>query len=371
VSKIAMLIDSMYGGGAEKVVLTLRRALAAAGHDAHVIALEAAAHYDLSAERQVHFLRSPTRRAGGGRAYAAQAAELAELLATLERADGKPFDLVVAHLINAQQVAARAGLEHAWYCVHASIDGALRQTLRRNPLQYLRQRRQQRVLSGKRVVTVSRGLEQELRASAWLHPLTVRTIYNPVEVGAIRRLAAAADEPLPSEPYLLHVGRASRQKRLDVLFEALRAAATDLPLVMLTNHTDKVARLARRHGVGARVRPVAFRQNPYPWMAHARLMLLSSDYEGFPMVLVEALACGTPIVSTDCPHGPAEILTGPLARWLVPVRDAPAFARKIDEALDSQIDAGAAPVLAALDPAAVARQYAELIGNPAPPHPPR
>jgi glycosyltransferase involved in cell wall biosynthesis len=359
-SKIAMLIDSMYGGGAEKVVLTLRRALAAAGHDAHVIALEAAAHYDLTQERNVHFLHSPTRRTGGGRAYGPQARELRELLARLEQVDGKPFDLVVAHLINAQHVAARAELDKTWYCVHASIDGALRQTLRRNPLQYLRQRRQQRVLCGKRVVTVSRGLERELREAGWLHPLALRTIYNPVELGVIRRLAAAGDEPLPPGPYLLHVGRASRQKRLDVLFEALRGAATDLPLVMLTNHPDKVARLARRHGVGARVQAVAFRQNPYPWMARARLMLLSSDYEGFPMVLVEALACGTAVVSTDCPHGPAEILTGPLARWLVPVRDAPAMARKIDEALGSRIDAGAAPVLAALDPAAIAREYAAL-----------
>ncbi len=355
-----MLIDSMYGGGAEKVVLTLRRALAAAGHDAHVIALEATGHYDLTGEQQVHFLSSPTRRAGGGRAYGAQARELLELVATLEQADGKRFDLVVAHLINAQQVAARAGLARTWYCVHASIDGALRQTLRRNPLQYLRQRRQQRVLSGKRLVTVSRGLERELREAGWLQPLTVRTIYNPVELGTLRRLAAAEDEPLPTEPYLLHVGRASRQKRLDVLFEALRDAASDLPLVMLTNHPDKVARLARHHGVAARVRPVGFRQNPYPWMAHARLMLLSSDYEGFPMVLVEALACGTPVVSTDCPHGPAEILTGPLARWLVPVRDAPALARKLDEALTAEIDAAAAPVLAALEPAAIAREYAAL-----------
>ncbi len=78
------------------------------------------------------------------------------------------------------------------------------------------------------------------------------------------------------------------------------------------------------------------------------------------MVLVEALACGTAVVSTDCPHGPKEILTGPLAHWLVPVRDAPALAHKIDEALVTSIDAGAAPVLAALDPAAIARQYAEL-----------
>jgi glycosyltransferase involved in cell wall biosynthesis len=358
--KIALVVDSMYGGGAEKVALTLRRALEARGHDAHVIVLDASGHYDASAERQLHFLSTSPKRAGGGRAYAAQAAELRALLGTLEAADGVAFDLVIANLIHSQHVVARAGLDNDWYCVHASISATLRQTLRRNPLQYWRQRRQQLVLNGRRVITVSRGLEGELRASRWLRPASVRTIYNPFEFDSLRRQAQAPGEPLPDGPYLLHVGRAANQKRLDVLLEALRLAGGTLPLVMLTNHPDKVTRLARRHGVEGRVRPVSFRQNPYPWMAAAKLVVLSSDFEGFPLVLIEALSVGTPVVSTDCPHGPAEILTGPLARWLVPVGDPLALARKINEALGATIDAASAPILAQLTAPLIADQYAAL-----------
>jgi glycosyltransferase involved in cell wall biosynthesis len=358
--KIALIVDSMYGGGAEKVALILRRALEREGHQAHVVALEATSHYDAGAERQLHFLKTPPKSAGGGRAYGRQAEELRSLLDSLERADGLRFDFIVANLIHSQHVVARTQWPNAWYCVHASIGAALRQTLRKNPLQYLRQRRQQAVLNGKNVISVSHGLERELRECRWLHPASVRTIYNPFEFDELRRRAAATEEPVPQEPYLLHVGRASNQKRIDVLLEALRLSANDLPLVMLTNHTDKVARLARKFGVAARVRPVAFRQNPYPWMAHARLMALSSDYEGFPLVLIEALACGTPVVSTDCPHGPAEILTGELSRWLVPVGDPSALAAKIDEALCTKIDARAAPILASLDSAEIARRYAAL-----------
>jgi glycosyltransferase involved in cell wall biosynthesis len=236
----------------------------------------------------------------------------------------------------------------------------LGQTLRKNPAQYWRQRRLQRVLNGKRVITVSRGLERELREIRWLAPASVQTIYNPFEFESLRARAAALDEPLPTEPYLLHVGRASHQKRIDVLLQALREAANELPLVMLTNHPDKVNKLARRLGVEKRVRPIAFRQNPYPWMRNAELVLLSSDYEGFPLVLVEALACGTPVVSTNCPHGPDEILTGPLAHWLVPTDNPRALAQRMDEALSSDIDLSAAKILTLLNAPAVAGQYAAL-----------
>ena len=61
--------------------------------------------------------------------------------------------------------------------------------------------------------------------------------------------------------------------------------------------------------------------------------MLSSDFEGLPTVLIEALACGTPVVSTDCPTGPAEILTGPLAGFLVPRRDPAALAATTRAAL--------------------------------------
>jgi len=88
--------------------------------------------------------------------------------------------------------------------------------------------------------------------------------------------------------------------------------------------------------------------------------VLSSDYEGFPLVLIEALAVGTPVVSTDCPHGPSEILTGALARWLVPVGDAAALAGGINAALVATIDPGAAPILRELAAPLIADQYAAL-----------
>ena len=86
-------------------------------------------------------------------------------------------------------------------------------------------------------------------------------------------------------------------------------------------------------GLGKKVIFQAYTDNPYAWIRHADLFVFSSDFEGFGRVLAEALIIGTPVVSTDCPTGPSEILTGVLKDFLVPPGDVNALASKIREAL--------------------------------------
>jgi glycosyltransferase involved in cell wall biosynthesis len=82
-----------------------------------------------------------------------------------------------------------------------------------------------------------------------------------------------------------------------------------------------------------RVLVAGFQTNPYQWMSHARLVVLCSDYEGMPNVLIESLICGTPVISTDCPSGPREILGDALPSALVPCGDARALADRIRDFL--------------------------------------
>ena len=166
-------------------------------------------------------------------------------------------------------------------------------------------------LKGKSVLCVSKGIENELEHYS-IEAKRVVTIYNPFD---FERIRALADEPVPvpETEFLVHVGRDDEQKRIDVLLEAFRLVSEPVSLVLVGRHSDGLPRLVERMGLTDRVHLVGFQSNPFPWMRRARLLVLSSDYEGFGNVLVESLICGTPVVSTDCPCAPLN--PGPSSVW--------------------------------------------------------
>jgi glycosyltransferase involved in cell wall biosynthesis len=358
--KIALVISSLYGGGAEKAVLTLSRTLNRLGHTSHVVSLEDTSHYDTAGEPNIHRLPGNGKNALGLRAYRRQARQLRTLLDTLEEADGRPFDLVVSNLAVASNVVARCSFQNVYYCVHNSVEGLLSQARRRGLLRYLRHRSRWRALHGKHLITVSHGLERETETSERFRPASIRTIYEPIEFDPIRRLAREEVPGIPDGDYLIHVGRAARQKRHDILFAAFKNVPKRYRLVLLAGNTDRLNRNVAAHGLTDRVIMPGFQQNPYPWIARAKLMVLSSDFEGLSIVSVESLVCGTPLVATDCPHGPSEILSGDLSRWLVPVGESAALAAKINEALETRIDVSNPDILKEVDAERVARQYLSL-----------
>ena len=187
------------------------------------------------------------------------------------------------------------------------------------------------------VVAVSRGVGESVRRSLGVDAERVSVIYNGVPAGRIRRLAQAevthpwfADgEP----PVVLSVGREAPMKDHPTLVEAFGLARREVNsrLVILGKlsapYRARLRSLARGYGVEGDLGFVDFDENPYRYMRRAGLLALSSRWEGLPTVVLEALACGTPVVSTDAPYGPREILGG----WgdLPPVGDAPALARAL------------------------------------------
>ena len=195
--------------------------------------------------------------------------------------------------------------------------------------------------SADEVIAVSAGVARDLERRVPRVAGAVRVVHNPVPHDRIAASAAMpVDHPWFGDrdvPVVLSAGRLVGQKDFPTLIRAFAQVLESGParLVILGSgrERDALAALARDLGVAHAVDLPGFVANPFPWMSRARVFAVSSIYEGLPMVLIEAMACGTPVVSTDCPHGPGEVLEN--GRWgrLVPVGDAGALARAILETL--------------------------------------
>lgn len=195
------------------------------------------------------------------------------------------------------------------------------------------------------VVTVSRGVADDLARVMDVPREQIRVIYNPVVTAELRGKAQA---PLthpwfaPGQPpVVLGVGRLQPQKDFPTLIEAFSQArgGRDARLLILGEGPERPAleRLVAGLGLERAVSLPGFVENPYAYMSRAALFVLSSRWEGLPAVLIEALYCGVPVVATNCPSGPSEILSGGRYGRLVPVGSVPAMAEAIASGLDAAI----------------------------------
>lgn len=199
------------------------------------------------------------------------------------------------------------------------------------------------------IVAVSEGVAADL-VGLGLPRDKVLTVYNPVIEGRFHDAAGApVDHPwfgVPGRPLLLGAGRIGPQKDFETLLKAfarLRETRPEARLVILgegktPEARPELKRFAEGLGLGEVVDLPGKVPDAVPYIARADLFVLSSRWEGLPGVLIEALGCGTPIVSTDCPSGPMEILDGGAFGRLVPVGDVEALAAAMDAALAEPAD---------------------------------
>ena len=219
------------------------------------------------------------------------------------------------------------------------------------------------------VVAVSEDVEKELRETYGLETDTCTTIRNPVDVEKVTsksRREVDHDWFLDDVPVIVGVGRFVEQKQFSVLLKAFK---------LLTRHSDVRLVLAGKgplkedlHDLAValeiedRVDFLGFVPNPYKYMRRASLLAVSSRYEGFGLILTEALACGTPVVSTDCLGGPSDILNDGEYGDLVDVDDPRGLAEAMARTLSDPPDSARLVERARhYDVGKVADRYAEVI----------
>jgi glycosyltransferase involved in cell wall biosynthesis len=334
---LAIFLPSLVGGGAERMMLNLATGMADRGRAPDLVVADASGDYrdlvpteslliDLGARRVLQALPGLIRYLRRRRPETLLAAmDHANMVALWARAlSGVPTRTYVSVRSNLSQEAL-----HSPFLLGRLMPLAAR-------LFYPR---------ADAVVAVSQGVADDLETLVGRGRLRIQVIPNPVVTPDLRAQAA---EPVAHPwlqpgmpPLILAAGRLVPQKDYPTLLRAFAALDPhrDLHLLILGDGPERPALegLAHTLGIAERVAFAGFQRNPFAYMARARLFVLSSAWEGLPGVLIQAMACGTPVVSTDCPSGPREVLAAGRYGPLVPVGAVEALAQAIARTLDDPL----------------------------------
>jgi glycosyltransferase involved in cell wall biosynthesis len=333
-SRIAMFLPSLDGGGAERVFVELANYMAGQGIPVDLVLATATGPY-------LGEVRAPVRvvdcaATGVGRALPALARHLrrercAAVLSALEHANVVALAARIVALSPARSVVSVRGVPTM--LAHEAGARAASWVLRASRLAYR---------FAHAIIANSHGVADDMAAHLGIARRRIDVIYNPLDLEFIERQSAV---PLShpfcapgAPPLLLSAGRLSPLKDFPTLVRAFARLRASRPcrLVILGEGPDRamLEQLVRELGVGADVALPGFDPNPFAWMRHAAAFVSSSLSEGCPNALMQALACGTPVISTRAIGGSVEILAD--GRWgrLVPVADPQALAAAMAATLD-------------------------------------
>lgn len=198
-------------------------------------------------------------------------------------------------------------------------------------------------MEAKAIVAVSNGVAKDLKSTLNLPSDKIKVVYNPIiDKDFFARMNESIEHPWltnRTNPVLLNVARMDQMKDQQTLLKAFALARErrEIYLILLGSGREfaQLQDTANKLNISRYVDMPGYKNNPLPYMVHADALVHTSRHEGFGNVLVEALGCGCPVISTDCYSGPAEILENGLYGKLVPVGDHEAVCKAILETLDS------------------------------------
>lgn len=333
--RIGFVIVNLAGGGAERVVLHLAEMFQEQNIDVHIFLLENVISYKVN-RAIVHPLSEKYKKNKifKNRTYQTLGKMLKDSVLAIE-SDGIQFDMILSNLPTADRVVSLSGLNrNIFYVMHTTYSLEIEEMKKRK--EYLRAYRRARdyrnLYKGKNLISVSKGIGKDLDILG-IEYASNRVIYNPFDTIHILELGNEECSDLPSEDYLIIVAAFRKEKRLDIALKAYSLLSNPPKLKLLCKYDKNLVRMIKDLDLENKVEILGFKKNPYPYMKNAKLLILSSEREGLPTVLIESLILKTPVVSTDCYCGPNEILTKELGVYLAKVNDYVDLSEKIKLAL--------------------------------------
>ena len=338
--RIALFVSSLSGGGAERAMLEIAKGLSRRGLAVDLVLVMATGPYlgDVPPEIRVVDLGSSKAITCFPRFVRYLRRERPNVV--ISSMVTQNIIAVVARMFGVREtaIAARRETTFTMELRHGGFKSRAKLRLERFLLRF-----------ADAVVTVSRAASDDLVQSAPQLAPQIRRIHNPVVSPSLSEKASeTVEHPWlqdSSTPVVLAVGRLVPEKEYPTLLNAFAKVvlkSRPAKLVILGEGPERrsLRGLAKELAVSDVVDFPGFVTNPYAYMSRASIFVLSSLYEGLPTVVIEAMACGTPVVSTDCPSGPREILQNGTLGRLVPVGDWRALGQAILETLDAPVESG-------------------------------
>lgn len=356
--RILLVLPSLERGGGERVLLQLARSFLAAGREVHLAVLLGGGPLRGEVPQGVVLHELVSGRAKGF-ALARQALPRLVSLMRSTQPDAVLSTMTGTNLLTTlacMRAHSRARLVLREAASLVNVKSSLKLLMMR----WLYPRATE-------LVAVSAGIAQELHRSGFAEN-RIHVIHNPVDCEKLRRLAARhVPLALPDKtPYIVSIGRLAEQKDQRTLLKAYALSplrqSHSLVIVGEGDQRSYLEQLGRDLGIADKLLLTGAMDNPYPVLARASLHVLSSRWEGYPNVLLEALALGVPVVSTDCPHGPRELLDGGRYGRLAPV-DNPAALAQVMMAEIARPSPDTGCVIASHEPRTIASHYLTVLGD--------
>ncbi|WP_108064200.1 glycosyltransferase [Poseidonibacter lekithochrous] len=374
--KIGLLIDTLIGGGAEKFTLTFASTFAKLGHDVHIFILEDKIEHDVDTNLySIHNITNNIKLYDNKYLKKQQLVKLLKQKIKLLEENVK-FDLFISNSEDMDYLGGKAKLDNFFIRYRNSMYQYFQSKLgktsgfKRIRREFKFKQQFKKRYDNQNIITVSKALIDDITIQMNIKPKSIDTIYNPLDFDRIKSLSKEMPLDLPDTKYIICVAKYENRKDQITLLKAYAESKVfDVYKLLLVGGTytesDKdylklIKQTINKLSLNKYVNLMDFKQNPYPYIKNAELLVLPSKSEGFGAVLAEALILKTKIISTDCPCGPSEILKNELSSFLSPVGDHMKMSDNIKKALISY------PVITDeivkdYDPIYSVSQYLELV----------
>ncbi len=334
---ILLAIDSLIDRGSEKVTIDLGEAFIELGHKVSIIIYEDIVRFNVDSRIALYSLNPVDRtlpRILSRITDNQNIIRFKEKLNAIEKKQGF-VNLILSALPRTDRILSRIQDDRIYHVIHSplSIQSGIKENKWYKKISRIWQTK--RIYDNRQIITVSEDVKSDLIKYAKVRPASIQTIYNPFNFKKIKYLAkqssTAQSKQFPKK-YIIHVGTFTlRVKQQDLLIKAFAQSKLKCKLVLLGKGRDEkeIHELIKKYSLNKRIVLPGFKENPYPWIKKASLLVVSSRYEGFGNVLIEAMSLGTPVLSTDC-GGPSEILSHFMKNCLVPNGNVKMLAKKMN-----------------------------------------